>query len=361
MLFNPNSLTVNILVTILTVVMIFGLPLCDGAICTKLGLSLSDGLSSNPNADRLLHIRKWLLIAIFGVYLLLVGYVTLFSRSAAEDYLVHVDLYHSIASSFRIDFGILEFIHVMFKEGLAAAISHIRIRNPENIAQVYMNICMFIPMGYLLPYIFDWFRRNPKRRTVTACFLASLLIENIQLITKRGFYDIDDICSNTLGGFIGVSFLMSAAYVLTHPDWKQNLKNLRLWRSEAKNYALYPFFNKVHYSRIRVFGSDSTALLDFFVKKLGMYLSRTIVKDTETCYLFEFGKNQLEVLCDAKYVNLPDQTITLTCNNSEYLKKRLTKFNIASSEYQADPYTGLRTFTISAPDHIEIVIIEDNY
>ena len=137
---------------------------------------------------------------------------------------------------------------------------------------------------------------------------------------------------------------MSFAYVLAHPDWRNELNNHRLWRSEARKTALFPFFKKIHYSRITVTAGNSDAVLDFFINNMGMYLLRTIVTGDETDHLFEFGNNQLEVKCSA-HNSLTGQTITLACNNSEYLKKNLNTHGIQTSDYSADQYTGLRTFS----------------
>lgn len=94
-----TSLKVNIMVTLLTVVMVFMLPWLDHFICRKLGVSLSDGISTNLDADRLLHIRKILLIIMFCVYLRAVSYVTFFSRSAADDYQLHIALFQDLGDS----------------------------------------------------------------------------------------------------------------------------------------------------------------------------------------------------------------------------------------------------------------------
>ena len=61
MAFDPNSVSTNIFVTVLTLVMVFALPFADRKICGKLGVSLNDGVSSNPDADKLLHLRKYIL------------------------------------------------------------------------------------------------------------------------------------------------------------------------------------------------------------------------------------------------------------------------------------------------------------
>ncbi|WP_276399878.1 VanZ family protein [Halalkalibacterium halodurans] len=36
------------------------------------------------------------------------------------------------------------------------------------------------------------------------CLYTSLLIEVVQFITRRGYFDIDDIILNTVGGLLGI-------------------------------------------------------------------------------------------------------------------------------------------------------------
>ena len=358
--FDPNSLKTNILVTALVIVMVWILPWIDRKICAKLGVSLTDGVSSNPKADRLLHVRKFLLIAMFGLYLLLLCYVAFFSRSASEEYQVHVDLYHDLASSIHIDLGILGFIKSVFTDGFSEAMSHVRISGTTHITQVYMNICMFIPMGYLLPYIFDWFRIHPRRRTMAACILATLAVENIQLMTKLGFYDVDDLFSNAIGGYIGVLLYLSVAYVLTHDEWKEDLKALRIWKRSAKKKPFYRYAGRTNFPRATVYGEEGEPLLDFYASKLGMRLASVIEnKDAkETDYLFEFGKNQVEIKCLEEEKIPSKQNLTIACNRSEYLRKKLIKQGLEVSDYAADPYTGLRTFNIQGPDNVTVTVIE---
>lgn len=74
--------------------------------------------------------------------------------------------------------------------------------NARNNAFVIENILLFIPYGFLCAWVF------PKARKLSACTLigamTSLGIECLQLITERGFFQIDDVLTNTLGAFIGV-------------------------------------------------------------------------------------------------------------------------------------------------------------
>lgn len=63
------------------------------------------------------------------------------------------------------------------------------------------NIALFFPFGFLIPCVFKYFRGI--FRTSLMGFSLSLIIEITQLVTSRGFFDIDDIILNSLGSFVG--------------------------------------------------------------------------------------------------------------------------------------------------------------
>ena len=351
----------EIAVTVMMFVMVLIMPLCDHLICSKLGLSLRDGVSENPNADHLLHIRKRILIFIFLLYLAMLGYVAFFSRSAAKDYLLHISFYEDLSNSIKIDYGILELIKLFFTQGPSAALSHVKIVNMDDFMQVYLNVVMFVPMGYLLPYVFDWYRRNHMMlKVVFTSFLTTLLIENIQLITKLGFYDCDDIISNTFGGFLGACFYLMFAYVLVHPNFRKEFWDIWRWRFRSRKSIFHPFYNRLHVARVTIYAHDKEEIREFYEDKLGFRKKAMIVQsEDETDYLFDFGKNQVEVRCSPAYKDLPLQNIVLACNNSEYLKKELEKQGISCSKYEEDPYTHLRIFNFMGPDEVYFTIIEE--
>lgn len=74
------------------------------------------------------------------------------------------------------------------------------------VCQVYMyeNIIMFVPYGILVYLLFKKFRKVYWMLGIGFC--SSLLIEVIQYITKRGYFQIDDIFNNVLGMVIGYGF-----------------------------------------------------------------------------------------------------------------------------------------------------------
>lgn len=63
------------------------------------------------------------------------------------------------------------------------------------------NVLAFVPFGMLLPLLVRWARSFGK--TLMLGFEFSLLVEILQLFSKVGSFDVDDIILNTLGVLIG--------------------------------------------------------------------------------------------------------------------------------------------------------------
>jgi len=63
------------------------------------------------------------------------------------------------------------------------------------------NIGMFIPLGFLLPWVFEKLRKWWKVLLVTAVIIT--LVEIAQLFSLLGSCDIDDLILNVLGAAIG--------------------------------------------------------------------------------------------------------------------------------------------------------------
>lgn len=71
---------------------------------------------------------------------------------------------------------------------------------------IILNILMFVPIGFMIPLLFKkcecWYI------TYLVGFGTTLFIEMLQLISKRGIFEIDDIINNTLGCAIGYGIVM---------------------------------------------------------------------------------------------------------------------------------------------------------
>lgn len=84
---------------------------------------------------------------------------------------------------------------------------------PADIMEVIMNVAMFIPIGFLLsagrfrlPLNKENLSRNRILKwwhvVIAGCSL-SLIIEVLQLITRRGLCETNDVIHNTLGALVG--------------------------------------------------------------------------------------------------------------------------------------------------------------
>ena len=74
--------------------------------------------------------------------------------------------------------------------------------NTRNDAFAAENVLLFVPYGYLLAWNFQAARRFSV--CILLGTLTSLFIETMQLITGRGFFQIDDIWTNAAGCVIGL-------------------------------------------------------------------------------------------------------------------------------------------------------------
>ncbi|MBR4759283.1 MAG: VanZ family protein [Lachnospiraceae bacterium] len=79
--------------------------------------------------------------------------------------------------------------------------------NSYMLQEIVLNILMLLPVGVLFPVAFDC-----RKLWVTTLFgfLCTTGIELLQLITKRGLFEWDDMFHNTLGVIVGYLLVTSA-------------------------------------------------------------------------------------------------------------------------------------------------------
>ena len=70
---------------------------------------------------------------------------------------------------------------------------------------VLLNIALFLPLGFLLPFLGKVFQSWP---TPVLGFGVSLAIETAQYILGRGMFDVDDLFTNALGTLLGFCLAM---------------------------------------------------------------------------------------------------------------------------------------------------------
>ncbi|MCP9768532.1 VanZ family protein [Lacihabitans sp. LS3-19] len=92
-----------------------------------------------------------------------------------------------------------------------------------DLAEVIMNIFIFIPLGVYAAILFKrWFFIS----NVFFFFLTSLLVESIQFVFKIGAFDSSDIITNTFGGIIGFFLFQLFAKVFNSSEKAQKITNV---------------------------------------------------------------------------------------------------------------------------------------
>ena len=80
--------------------------------------------------------------------------------------------------------------------------------------QIYMNVFLFIPFGFMLPWCAEKLQRLWKVLLIAAAF--SILIEAAQYFLRIGYCELDDVIHNTLGAMIGYGYWRLLCSIQTH-------------------------------------------------------------------------------------------------------------------------------------------------
>lgn len=130
-------------------------------------------------------VLKHFVTGMMTVYVLGLLWVTLISRRPSSEAILVLQP-RALQRLFQIDFQ---------PDGGFA-----RLKFGAIYQQTWLNIVLFVPLGYLLPFHL----RLPKFWRVLAIgVLVSLLIETVQFFTHLGWFDVDDVFMNVLGAIIG--------------------------------------------------------------------------------------------------------------------------------------------------------------
>ena len=73
--------------------------------------------------------------------------------------------------------------------------------NHQAVINLGGNVIMFIPLGFLLPFVSD--RAKGLKNCFVMTFVLLMLVETVQLSTLLGSFDIDDLLLNMIGIFMG--------------------------------------------------------------------------------------------------------------------------------------------------------------
>jgi glycopeptide antibiotics resistance protein len=129
--------------------------------------------------------NKIVMWVCFLAYLLLLGYVVFissgFGRVEHDEYRYNLTLFQEIGRYYGIGSRTGNWTLFRFN--------------------VIGNVCVFVPLGVFLPKLFERCRRLLS--ILVLSLELSLAIEVVQLVTKIGSFDVDDLLLNTTGGILG--------------------------------------------------------------------------------------------------------------------------------------------------------------
>lgn len=121
----------------------------------------------------------------FVAYLLLLGYVLFYgSQFGREDH-----------AEYRYNLTLFQEIGRYYSIGVRTGSWNLFWLN------VIGNICVFIPLGVFLPKLFT--RCRNLFFVIVLSLELSLVVEVVQLVTRVGSFDVDDLLLNTIGGILG--------------------------------------------------------------------------------------------------------------------------------------------------------------
>lgn len=129
--------------------------------------------------------RGWA-IFLFVLYLILLLYFLFFSEDFGRMPTQHTEYQYNL-TPFK---EIMRFILYRREVGFSAFFIN-----------VFGNVIAFMPMGFFLPAVTG--KELNGVQILLLCFLLSLSVETVQLLTRIGCFDVDDMILNTLGGWLG--------------------------------------------------------------------------------------------------------------------------------------------------------------
>lgn len=137
------------------------------------------------NMDVISKNKRRVAIVLFILYLIVLGYFLFFSESMGRTY---------SERSYHYNLMPLKEIKRFLKYWRILGIGAVAIN-------LVGNIAAFMPFGAFLPLF--WGRCRKLWRTALYGFEFSLFVETLQLISKVGSFDVDDMILNTIGAIAG--------------------------------------------------------------------------------------------------------------------------------------------------------------
>lgn len=148
-----------------------------------------------PVVNNALRRRPRLLAAVkYGILIVYIAanlYETLLFRTMGETSVIKTELFWSYRKALNMPDGLMSLIN-----------GTVKIKRPDLWEAILLNILLYIPLGYLLPFVFE---RLKGWQVVLIAIGCSVLTEIIQLVFHLGCFEFDDIINNALGSIMGLA------------------------------------------------------------------------------------------------------------------------------------------------------------
>ncbi len=143
-------------------------------------------------------------LTVFIMYIFGNLFFTLLNRETLSESAIVLQPGSDLQRAFYMDMGIIGFIEEILNTNFSTALASVHVQSNVMAREVLLNILLYFPMGYLLPFVFKGLRNHVFLITLIG-FLASCATEFAQLIFHLGVFQVDDIILNTLGTLIGAA------------------------------------------------------------------------------------------------------------------------------------------------------------
>lgn len=128
--------------------------------------------------ENIISNRKSIILSLFMGYIFIVLFTVVFCRIYSDNYKINMELFSNYVVAFR-------------EKDLYFA------------RQDILNIVLFIPFGYFMFILYD---KLSLMKILIVSIGFSFLLEFGQLILKSGWFELNDIFNNTIGGILGYYF-----------------------------------------------------------------------------------------------------------------------------------------------------------
>ena len=132
---------------------------------------------------------------VFVLYIFVVIYITLLGRTGNQELHISLVPFWSYWVMLR---GVF---HALCQCDWRGMIREVKFISYPAWSSLVLNILLFVPLGMLTPIVIKSF--GSLKKNFIFAFSLSLSIEILQIITKKGWFDVDDVINNTLGTVIG--------------------------------------------------------------------------------------------------------------------------------------------------------------